>query len=475
MLFSSARCFSIPVTLRTIFQRARALLTAQQVALSAETPVPSSPPPPPPVASPGVGVATVAAGGLSRVGQQRRAVFAASAGGRDLGSLHLLSGGSVCENVAPPGGDAAAQSAAATAAASAEMLRAINADKISKNPMLASLLDQDAPSPGGTQQAAPPVSMLSALLDDGRPARKLRKRRSGGGNSPGPGRSPKQSREGGGGGGGGGEPPPPSPLPQSDGGGGVYSYHESHVVKLASTLDNIIKQESRNLSTCQHSELASILNEQDVAGHRAAPPRHPHPDPDDPPPTPAAAAAAPHPPSADERWPPPPAPPPAQNGGAPADLPTPVAAEVSDPFDFGSSQPDAPADPPEGATVAPVVAAKTPRGGSGGGGGGGGGSAGGGGGGAVVKQRVERDASDERTATAATGASKERRKEKRVSEGGRSAKPYITVKVRRGSRPLEYNVTISVLSRLLRFSQLSLYPFTYFILFHLFFTVYGVF
>ncbi|XP_064647589.1 mediator of RNA polymerase II transcription subunit 1-like isoform X2 [Lineus longissimus] len=178
-----------------------------------------------------------------------------------------------------------------------EVLESIRAEKVAKNPMLASLLDQDNDSPE-TQ-----ATLLPNLLADNphnqqplvpKPRKPRKRKATSDARSPGSssGKSPKRkfseeefsgySRQ------------MSSDLPSLPMIGSVESndlfelpmhdmqqmrasvsqlstpttpidqpsYHtESHVTKLASSLDNIIKQETKNLPSCQQGELAALLSD----------------------------------------------------------------------------------------------------------------------------------------------------------------------------------------------------------------------
>ena len=301
------RCLSLPVTLRAIMQKARSRLGTEIVPPSPEPyNIMTLTPPLPTAATPMVAERSAASLMLSKVGQERRQAFISTHMYDRMGSLHreLMSGGTVQQNMhhmhpAPPtavteaGGGGITNNGAFesnfidTSLVSNDMMEAMKAEKISKNPMLARLLDQDeVPSMANNAKVAVSQkqhSMLSALLDDDSTSsltpvrhRKSRKRKSlAESRSPISSSPSKHYRSGDEDGSSGpcqdvgccinsNTSPLAGLLASTPPGGGGESYtHESHVSKLASTLENIIKHESRHLSKCQHSELASILNEPD--------------------------------------------------------------------------------------------------------------------------------------------------------------------------------------------------------------------
>lgn len=305
-LVLACRCLSLPVTLRAIMQKARARLATEIVPPSPEPySIMTMTPPVPPAAPPMVAAPSAASLMLSKVGQERRQAFISTHMYHDrMGSLHreLMSGGTVQQNMhhmhpAPP--TAVSDPGVSVTNNGAfepnfldptlvpnEVMEAMKAEKISKNPMLARLLDQDE-IPTALNNAKVSTSqkhsMLSALLDDDcsdalTPVRhrKSRKRKSLAESRSPIGSSPSKHHRSGDEDGNSGScqdvgccinsntSPLAGLLASTPPGSGGETYtHESHVLKLASTLDNIIKHESRHLSKCQHSELANILNEPD--------------------------------------------------------------------------------------------------------------------------------------------------------------------------------------------------------------------
>jgi hypothetical protein len=177
-----------------------------------------------------------------------------------------------------------------------DVLESIRAEKVAKNPMLASLLDQDNDSPEGQ------ATLLPNLLADNphnqptlpKPRKPRKRKATSDARSPGSssGKSPKRkfSEEDYAGYNrqmsqdlpslpmiGSVESNDPFELPMHDMQQMKASvsqlstpttpidqplYHtESHVTKLASSLDNIIKQETKNLPSCQQGELAALLSD----------------------------------------------------------------------------------------------------------------------------------------------------------------------------------------------------------------------
>ena len=292
-------------------QKARARLATEILATPSPEPylVAMAPPLPPAMPPSAQSVASLM---LSKVGQERRQAFVSTHMYHDrVGSLHreLMSGGTVQQNVmqhmqgaavAEPNVSGITNNGAFEASyidptmVSNDLIEAMKAEKISRNPMLARLLDQDELPSSKPVAAGQNHSILSALLDDDSSGsltpvrhRKSRKRKSLAESRSPVGSSPtkhyRSGDEDGASGSGSYQSQDvgccinsTSPLAgllasTSPSGCGENYTHESHVLKLASTLDNIIKHESRHLSKCQHSELASILNESD--NHKKPSPR----------------------------------------------------------------------------------------------------------------------------------------------------------------------------------------------------------
>ena len=289
-------------------QKARVRLAKEIVPPSPEPYVVTMAPPLPPAMPPSA--QSVASLMLSKVGQERRQAFVSTHMYHDrVGSLHreLMSGGTVQQNMQHMAAAAVAEPSVGITnngafepnfidqtLVSSDVIEAMKAEKISRNPMLARLLDQDELQSGSSNvkvAAGQNHSMLSALLDDDSSSsltpvrhRKSRKRKSLAESRSPVGSSPTKHYRSGDEDGASGSCQDvgccinsTSPLAgllastSPSGGCGENYTHESHVLKLASTLDNIIKHESRHLSKCQHSELASILNEPD--NHKKPSPR----------------------------------------------------------------------------------------------------------------------------------------------------------------------------------------------------------
>ena len=160
-----------------------------------------------------------------------------------------------------------------------DIQEAIKADKISKNPILANLLDQDSHSP-----ETPAPSMLSVLLADtpqansmAKPKKPRKRRTPSDAKSPGMGKSPKRKMS---------EDEFSRELPlsmdldslesslggsqQGPSGGNAHQAmnegfggQESHVSRLASTLENIINAESKNFSGSHPQSEMLLTNDLD--------------------------------------------------------------------------------------------------------------------------------------------------------------------------------------------------------------------